>query len=923
MPSATGNFPDFLKRYLIPRGEKKTITHTRIGYEGPLGPKIWGGAYHIPSEAMDDFYKLYHKHIFEHRKEEYLTEVQLRETGTGPILVDIDFRYDSSVTKRQHTEDHILDLLYLYLEEIKKLLVLKGEEFPVYVLEKEKVNVLSDGSLTKDGIHIIIGIQMDHTLQTILRERVLAEINTTWSDISEIIINEDGWNGVLDDGISNGYTNWQLICSRKPHNQAYQLTQYYLFTYDEEASEFEADATVKAKDFDMKNNMHKLSARYDKHPKFEINDMVLEDYNRRKGKGKSGGSGPKSTFRISTEFRPERFSSTEQIEAWCEKLFNELTIEEYIIKETHDYTMILDEKYYDPYHEWLKVGMALRETSHKLFPTWLLFSAKSSKFKFDNISDMAKKWQEFADHRSDNPVAVGSIRYWARHCDEKKFIEVRDKTVDHHINETIKTYTDYDVASVLYALYKDRFICASIRNNLWYEFKDHRWHEIDSGVYLRQKMSTALHPLYVLKAHNLTQTIVNGEASDTQHLCPLARKTAEICNKLKQTTTKNNIMKEAKEIFYDSKFLEKIDTNPYLLCFTNGIFDFKEGVFRDGRPEDYMGICTNIPYRPIAYYEKNAPNDLKNIREFIEMLFPVKELRDYMWEHLASCLIGTNSNQTFNIYTGTGANGKSKLVELMGAILGDYKGTVPITLITQKRNTIGSTSSEVAQLIGKRLAVMQEPSKGDRINEGIMKEITGGDPIQARALFKDTITFTPQFNLVVCTNEMFDITSNDDGTWRRIRVVDYMSKFIDNPYETSEFPREDYPYQYEVDRHIDEKFQVWCEPMAAMLVEIANKTQGVVKDCEIVKAKGQKYRESQDYLSAFIKEKIMKSPGDKLMKTVLHRAFKEWYTDSIGKNVPKGRELDAFMEKKFGAYKNGFHNIRIMTESDDISGNCI
>ena len=67
-----------------------------------------------------------------------------------------------------------------------------------------------------------------------------------------------------------------------------------------------------------------------------------------------------------------------------------------------------------------------------------------------------------------------------------------------------------------------------------------------------------LHPLYVLKAHNLTQTIVNGEAAETQHLCPLARKTAEICNKLKQTTTKNNIMKEAKEIFYDSCFLEKL-----------------------------------------------------------------------------------------------------------------------------------------------------------------------------------------------------------------------------------------------------------------------------------------------------------------------------------------------------------------------------
>ena len=923
MTTMTGTFPDFLKRHLIPRGEKKTITHTRIGYEGPLGAKIWGGAYHIPSEDMNDFYKLYYQHIFTNRKEEYITEVQLKDTGIGPILIDIDFRYEANVTKRKHTTDHILDLLYLYLEGIKKLLILKNEEFPIYVLEKEKVNILSDGSLTKDGIHIIIGIQMDHTLQTMLREMIIADIGTTWTDINDVIINPDGWNGVFDDGISNGYTNWQLICSRKPHNQAYQLTQYYIFSFDEETSEFETDGSTTVKSFNMKTDMYKLSARYDKHPKFDINEFVKEDYNRRKGKGSSSNSAAKSKIRITTDFRPEKFNSIEQIEAWCDKLFSELSIEEYIIKETHDYTMILNEKFYDPYHDWLKVGMALRETTSKLFPTWLLFSAKSDKFKFETIPDMWKKWQEFADHRTDNPVSVGSIRYWARQCDEKKFMEVRDKTVDHHINETIKQYTDYDVASVLHALYKDRFICASIRNNIWYEFKDHRWQEIDSGVYLRKNLSKELHPLYVMKAHNLTQTIVNGEANDTQHLCPLARKTAEICNKLKQTTTKNNIMKEAKEIFYDARFLEKIDTNPYLLCFTNGVYDFKEKIFRDGRPEDYCGICTRIAYQPLNHYEAKCPDIISKIKEFIKMLFPVKELRDYMWQHLASSLIGTNSNQTFNIYTGTGANGKSKLVELMERVLGDYKGTVPVTLITQKRNSIGSTSSEVAQLIGKRLAVMQEPSKGDRINEGIMKEITGGDKIQARALFKDSIEFTPQFNLVVCTNELFDIPANDDGTWRRIRVVDYMSKFIDRPYETAEFPREDYPYQYEVDRHIDEKFQIWSEPLASMLVDIAADTQGVVTDCDLVKAKGQKYREGQDYLSGFIKEKIIKSPGDKLMKTVLHRAFKEWYVEQIGKNVPKGRELDGFMEKKFGLYKNGYQNIRIMTDSDDISGNII
>ena len=106
----------------------------------------------------------------------------------------------------------------------------------------------------------------------------------------------------------------------------------------------------------------------------------------------------------------------------------------------------------------------------------------------------------------------------------------------------------------------------------------------------------------------------------------------------------------------------------------------------------------------------------------MKQLFPEEDLRNYMWQHLSSTLLGTNENQTFNLYIGSGANGKSIMVNLMSKTLGNYKGTVPITLITQKRNIIGSTSPEIYQLIGTRYAVMQEPSKGDKINEGIMKE---------------------------------------------------------------------------------------------------------------------------------------------------------------------------------------------------------
>ena len=81
-------------------------------------------------------------------------------------------------------------------------------------------------------------------------------------------------------------------------------------------------------------------------------------------------------------------------------------------------------------------------------------------------------------------------------------------------------------------------------------------------------------------------------------------------------------------------------------------------------------------------------------------------------------------------------------------------------------NKSGGTNTELVQLKGMRYAVMQEPSKGDRINEGIMKELTGGDKITVRGLYKESVTFKPQFKLLLTCNDLPTIPSNDGGTWR-------------------------------------------------------------------------------------------------------------------------------------------------------------
>jgi P4 family phage/plasmid primase-like protien len=299
----------------------------------------------------------------------------------------------------------------------------------------------------------------------------------------------------------------------------------------------------------------------------------------------------------------------------------------------------------------------------------------------------------------------------------------------------------------------------------------------------------------------------------------------------------------------------------------------------------------------------------------MQQLFPVKELEDYMWEHLASCLIGINTNQTFHIYKGSGRNGKSVLTSLMGKCLGTYKGTVPITLITAKRNSIGSTSSEVAMLVGVRYAVMQEPSKGDKINEGILKELTGGtDPIQARALFKDTITFIPQFKLVVCANVLPEIKAQDHGTWRRIRVVPFLSLFTENPVEDDPFK----PYQFKLDSTINEKFDSWKTVFLALLVERVIQTDGIVVDCETVLKASKEYQQKQDVMSQFVDERIERAPGEWLKQTDVNQTFSTWHLENFGTKGPQPKELHTKLDQMFGAkiHKMGWRDIKLIYDTN-------
>ena len=910
----TTKFTDYLKSKKAGKGSN--FTHTRIGDKNA---KIYGGTYLVPDNESNVFLEKYYEHVFVNGNNEYLTEKQI--VDDGPILIDIDLRYNKDVQTKQHSKEHIVDLIMVYADICGIILDLEdGIEVDVYVMEKKNVNQLEDK--TKDGIHIIIGLAMHKAAQMLLRERVLGEIKTLWDDLP--IINT--WEDVLDEGVTKGHVNWQLYGSRKPNNQAYMIKSHYSIVHDNGWSICENDIAK----FDTHANLEKLSARCRTHPKYEVSEEVKRDVD-----VYMGNMGRKKIHTVQTKNllnRPsyDKIDSMETLDALIDEWFEDISPLDYKLKEAHDYALALPESYFGPgsYNNWMRVGWALASTHKKLFLTWLKFSAQENcrdtlrgndgKFDWRNVSILFETWCSF-DFDNPDGLTHRSIMYWCKIHAPEKYEGIRNETIDYFIQATVETATEFDLATVLFNIFKDKFVCVSIKNNCWYEYKNYRWFENDSGSSLRLAISREMHQEYVLRIADSTKKLHTLDKEDESYAPTQKRihKMTEICTLLKTTQRKNNIMREARELFFDKDFITKLDQNPYLLCFNNYVVDFKKKTHRKGQPDDFISKCTNIDYIP--YNESKHAKISAEITTFIDELFPDEELRKYMWEHLASILVGTNENQTFNIYTGSGRNGKSKLVDLMSKGLGDYKGTVPITLITQSRTTIGSTSSEIVQLMGTRYAVMQEPSKGDKINEGIMKEITGGDPIQGRALFKDTVTFIPQFKLVVCTNTLFDIKSNDDGTWRRIRVCDFKSKFLENPYgDEDKFPSSQYPHQYKIDKNIDERFDEWAPVLMSMLVVASYQHQGNVNDCNMVMASSDQYREGQDYLTEFAKEKIQKKQGEKIKKTEMVETFKQWYQTNYGRGVPKARELYEFMDLRFGKYREGgWHNVAIIYDEEE------
>lgn len=211
-----------------------------------------------------------------------------------------------------------------------------------------------------------------------------------------------------------------------------------------------------------------------------------------------------------------------------------------------------------------------------------------------------------------------------------------------------------------------------------------------------------------------------------------------------------------------------LDQNPWLFNVQNGTIDLITGEIREHAKTD---MITKIS--PVVYdKEATCPQWMKFLDE---IMAGNKNNINFLQRAAGYALTGDTKEECMFVLYGTGANGKTKFINVLHHIIGEYALKSDIETFLEKRNRSGA-NNDIARMHGTRYVHATEPDEGRSLAEGKIKELTGGDVVTARFLYKEGFDFRPQFKLFIGTNYKITIKGTDDGIWRRIQMIPFEVK---------------------------------------------------------------------------------------------------------------------------------------------------
>lgn len=296
---------------------------------------------------------------------------------------------------------------------------------------------------------------------------------------------------------------------------------------------------------------------------------------------------------------------------------------------------------------------------------------------------------------------------------------------------------------------------------------------------------------------------------------------------------------------------EEFDSDPYLLNVENGTLNLKTFELQKHDRADRITKIAHVAYDPSA----TCPRWL----QFLSETFPGNtEIIDYLQEEAGYSLTGDTAYQdnNFTFLYGDGENGKSVIVETLSVMLGDYATDCPLDTWADKRP--GGATNDQARLAGTRFVMTEETGDG-KLNEPLIKRVTGGGKLTARFLYKEHTTFTPQFKLWITGNKRPTIVGMDHGIWRRVKVV----------------PFEHQIEKDKIDHYLKNKLEKELPGILNWCLEGLRRIQknGRLSEPKAIQYATEEYKQDSDPLQEFKSSCLIVDQNEKVSSSEVYKAY--------------------------------------------------
>lgn len=821
------------------------------------------GRWLLKDEDYPKFLDLMHDYLFVKKGRATAFVEQPRKGEPKPLLIDLDFKYSSDASLvRTFTLEQIRSFCQMLVNGLQIFFgVTEFESLRFFVTLRQ--GPYASGGSRKDGVHILCpDLALVDEKQKVLRNWMMSQhaVETCFSGTGYVNDPKD----IYDESMTRKQ-GWIFYGDSKPNIPPYLLAK--VFKYTPEGDSWSEDTET----YTARQLMELLSVRYNV---VEDCSVVAEDVKDIFESMKSWGDVPHHAGTQIVEADPAEVAAGNNTILDALQALYPVDLDKEEIEMIRRFVMeCLSHDRADKYETWIRLGWCLHNInpSEENFQLWMDFSARSPKASGNNVAQLRRDWFNGWRKDADGPrLTERSLRHWAKHDNPVVYKEIQDEYLGEYIRQQIEP-THFHISELMKKMYGAKYVASvSAKFTDWFEYndKENMWRRLNQGIELRMLIPSEVAGKVGETATGIYGKMATAPPGMKEGLIEKQKKLIKVQMSLCSSGFCDSVMKMAVHQFYEADFQSKLNINGNLFACRNGILELRvpgqDGrdhvVFRDGRPEDYMSFLAgqNAPeMSAIDYRPYNAADPAQaEIQDFFAKLFPNPDLRRYTLRLLASCLEGFNREQCFYIATGVGGNGKSKLVELMRMTFGDYQTALQSTVLTRSRPDAGAANPEMMAAKCRRFIYLQEPDDKEPLNTSRMKQLSGEDMVEARALYGDQEKFVIMGKLFMMCNKLPPVTTMDRGTWRRIRVIEFVSKFVlpDHPEYLEKRPN-----VFLIDPMLDKKLRAWREPFLALLVHIYETEYipyGLNPVPSVVMKASDKYKENFDIYARFKSERV-------------------------------------------------------------------